>query len=75
MILFDTDHTTLLKHPESERGTRLMERLKARPSGQVVAVSIVTVDEQMRGWLASIAKERLSRPEWCSEPTRVVQFR
>ena len=61
MILLDTDHTTLLKYPESERGTRLMERLKARPSGQVVAVSIITVEEQMRGWLASIAKERLSR--------------
>lgn len=61
MILLDTDHATFLKYPESERGTRLVERLKARPSGQVVAVSIVTVEEQMRGWLASIAKERLSR--------------
>ncbi len=61
MILLDTDHATFLKYPEGERGTRLMERLKARPSGQVVAVSIITVEEQMRGWLASIAKERLSR--------------
>ena len=61
MILLDTDHTTLLKYPESERGTRLVVRLKVRPPGNVLAVSIVTVEEQMRGWLASIAKERLAR--------------
>ena len=60
MILLDTDHTTLLKYPESERGTRLVVRLKVRPPGNVLAVSIVTVEEQMRGWLASVAKERLS---------------
>ena len=61
MILLDTDHTTLLKYPESERGTRLVVRLKVRPPGNVLAVSIVTVEEQMRGWLASVAKERVSR--------------
>lgn len=61
MILLDTDHITLLKYPDSERGSRLVERLKSRPSGVVLAVSIVTVEEQMRGWLASVAKERLAR--------------
>ncbi len=26
MILLDTDHTTLLKYPESERGRRMIDR-------------------------------------------------
>lgn len=61
MILLDTDHATFLKYPEGDRGARLVERLKARPPGQVLAVSIITVEEQMRGWLTSIAEERLAR--------------
>ncbi len=58
MILIDTDHVTLLKYPESERGRRLIERLEAAPKSEVVGVAIVTVEERMRGWLAAIAKER-----------------
>lgn len=58
MILVDTDHATFLKYPESERGRRFIDRLKAAPQSEVVGVAIVTVEERMRGWLAVIAKER-----------------
>ena len=58
MILIDTDHATLLKYPESERGRRLIERLDAVPPSEVIGVAIITVEERMRGWLAVIAKER-----------------
>jgi tRNA(fMet)-specific endonuclease VapC len=61
MILLDTDHATFLKYPQGERGARLVERLKARPPEEDLAVSIITVEEQMRGWLASVAKERTAR--------------
>src|SRR5438105_1835942 len=61
MILLDTDHVTLLKYMESERGAGLAERLQARPADQVLGISIVSVEEQMRGWLAAIAKERHAR--------------
>ncbi len=61
MILLDTDHVTMLKYPDGECGARLVERLKARPPDQVVAISIITVEEQTRGWLAAIAKERQAR--------------
>ncbi len=57
MILLDTDHTTFLKYPDSERGRRLIERLKAVPESEAIGVAIVTVEERMRGWLAVIAKE------------------
>jgi len=58
MILLDTDHLTLLKYADNERGVRLNERLRRQPPEEVVAVSIISVEEQMRGWLAAIAKER-----------------
>jgi tRNA(fMet)-specific endonuclease VapC len=60
MILIDTDHATHLKYPESDRGRRLIERLDALPAAEVVGVAIVTVEERMRGWLATIAKEKLA---------------
>ena len=58
MILLDTDHTTYLKYPDSERGRRLIERMKAVSDSEAIGVAIVTVEERMRGWLAAIAKER-----------------
>jgi tRNA(fMet)-specific endonuclease VapC len=58
MILLDTDHISLLKYPSSERGARLLERLDAIPAGEIIAVSIVSIEEQMRGWFAAVAKER-----------------
>jgi tRNA(fMet)-specific endonuclease VapC len=61
MILLDTDHLTLLKYPDNERGVRLSERLRAQPPDEVVAISIISVEEQMRGWLAAIGKERHAR--------------
>ena len=60
MILLDTDHTTFLKYPDSERGRRMIDRLNALSASEVIGVAIVTVEERMRGWLAVIAKEKLA---------------
>jgi tRNA(fMet)-specific endonuclease VapC len=58
MILLDTDHTTFLKYPDSERGRRMIDRLESVSASEVTGVAIVTVEERMRGWLAVIAKEK-----------------
>ena len=58
MILLDTDHTTFLKYPDSERGRRMIDRLNAVSASEVIGVAIVAVEERMRGWLAVIAKEK-----------------
>lgn len=58
MTILDTDHVSVYKYAESERAARLHARLQALPPEDTVAVSVVTVEEQMRGWLASIAKEK-----------------
>jgi tRNA(fMet)-specific endonuclease VapC len=75
MILIDTDHTTFLKYPESERGSRFISRLEAVPESEVV-VAIVTVEERMRGWLAALAKERTAMRQVAGyrELTRLFEF-
>lgn len=60
MILLDTDHVTVLKMPASERRTRLVNRL-ALAHPEIVGIPIIAVEEVMRGWLTSIAKERASQ--------------
>jgi tRNA(fMet)-specific endonuclease VapC len=56
MYLLDTDHMSLL-HRAGEAGDRIRRRLELTPADQI-AVSIVTYEEQMRGWLADIARAR-----------------
>jgi tRNA(fMet)-specific endonuclease VapC len=60
VILLDTDHASALKYRDSERYKRLTARL-ATVIDEPIGVTIITVEEQMRGWLASIAKERQPR--------------
>ncbi len=61
MILLDTDPLTVLKYPDSDRYARLHGRLLAA-APELIGTTIFNVEEQMRGWLAAIAKERtLSR--------------
>jgi tRNA(fMet)-specific endonuclease VapC len=57
MILLDTDHLSVLQVPSSERRTRLVARMTLA-SGEDFGTTIVSVEEQMRGWLVAIAKER-----------------
>jgi tRNA(fMet)-specific endonuclease VapC len=62
MILLDTDHLTVLKYKASERAIRLSGRLAlASADGTPIGTTISNVEEQMRGWLSAIAKERLPR--------------
>ena len=60
MIVLDTDHLSVLQVPSSERRTRLLARL-ALAGNEVVGTTIVSVEEQTKGWLAAIARERQSR--------------
>jgi tRNA(fMet)-specific endonuclease VapC len=57
VILLDTDHLTVLKYTDSERYVRLHSRLLAA-APELIGTTIVNVEEQMRGWLSAIAKER-----------------
>jgi tRNA(fMet)-specific endonuclease VapC len=56
MYLLDTDHITLVDRG-GEEGERIRARLGTVPP-QAVAASIVSYDEQMRGWLAYLGQLR-----------------
>lgn len=56
MYLLDTDHISLLA-----RGGAAGERIRSRASGLAaseIAVTIVSYEEQVRGWMAEIAAAR-----------------
>jgi tRNA(fMet)-specific endonuclease VapC len=54
MFLLDTDHMSLLDRGGAA-GVNIRERLRAVPPDDI-ATTIVTYEEQMRGWLARIAQ-------------------
>jgi tRNA(fMet)-specific endonuclease VapC len=57
LLVLDTDHVSTLGFL-SEASVELFERIRA--SGQDATTTIVTVEEQLRGWLAEI--HRLADP-------------
>lgn len=56
MILLDSDHLTVLRFG-GDRSAGLRSRLFAANDPRV-GTTVVNVEESMRGWMASIAKER-----------------
>jgi len=57
LLVLDTAHVSILSFP-SEHSLELLNRIRA--TGQHAATTIVTVEEQLRGWLAEI--HRLNDP-------------
>lgn len=55
MILLDSDHVTVLRYPENEKYVVLRDRMEST-LGEAFATTVITLEEQMRGWLAFIAK-------------------
>jgi tRNA(fMet)-specific endonuclease VapC len=53
VILLDTDHVNVLKYPEHPRFASLTTQLNTS-ADQDIATTVITVEEQMRGWLAWI---------------------
>jgi len=57
MFILDTDHMSLLEWGSGAVGQRLHQRIHALPEGEVVT-TIITFEEQTRGWLAFQARAR-----------------
>ena len=60
MMLFDTDHLTILQYEGGTRRNQLLSRMALSLETEFSA-PIIAIEQHMRGWLASIAKERLAR--------------
>ena len=59
MIFLDSDHMSILRFRSSERARRLVDRIQH--SNEIVGTTVINVEEAMRGWIATLAKERLIR--------------
>ncbi len=57
MIILDTDHLTLLAFDTKGAGKRLRDRLET-VADDMVATTIITYEEQTRGWLAYQSRQR-----------------
>jgi tRNA(fMet)-specific endonuclease VapC len=56
MFVLDTDHLSLLQWGVGEEAERLRARLQA--ACEEVALTVVSYEEQTRGWLAYVARAR-----------------
>jgi tRNA(fMet)-specific endonuclease VapC len=61
VIILDTDVLSIVQRADGQEYDNLVERLDAEDDE--VAVSIVSFEEQMRGWLAFIAKANSSNQQ------------
>jgi tRNA(fMet)-specific endonuclease VapC len=57
MHILDTDHFSILQRPASAEAHRLRFRLESLSDDERF-VTVVTLEEQMRGWLAQIARAK-----------------
>jgi tRNA(fMet)-specific endonuclease VapC len=57
MIVLDTDHLSALRFTEHPRAIALTDRLRTSTEGPVGA-TVISVEEQTRGWLAEISRAR-----------------
>ncbi len=63
MYLLDTDHISLIDRGGPE-GEHIRAHLTAVPEGEVAA-SIISYEEQMRGWLAFIHSLHIGHHRFC----------
>ncbi len=57
MIILDTDHISVLEHPDAPRAKALAKRLAESPDRTIVT-TVITVEEQMRSWLDLLNRYR-----------------
>jgi tRNA(fMet)-specific endonuclease VapC len=58
MIILDTDVLTIIQRGEGELYARLAARLEVAAATQPICVTVISLEEQLRGWLAYIARCR-----------------
>lgn len=57
MVLLDTDHLSVLTWHDTPAAVTLRERLRSHPLDEL-GTTIINFEEQMRGWMAVLAKAR-----------------
>ena len=58
MIILDTDILSLVQRDDAPAGMQIRARIAQLPPDQLIATTIVSYQEQSKGWLAFVAKAR-----------------
>jgi len=58
MLILDTDLLSIIQRGSGEAYVRLNAWLETASDLHVIAVTVISLEEQLRGWLAHIAKAR-----------------
>lgn len=56
--ILDTDVLSLVQRRSEPGYTRLLARLRALPNGTTVWVTVISFEEQLRGWLEYVKKAK-----------------
>jgi tRNA(fMet)-specific endonuclease VapC len=74
MILLDSDHMSSLRYFDHPRCAALTGKLQAAADPQT-ATTVISVEEQMRGWLAEIKRRKANKqvPVY-AELTKLIAF-
>ena len=60
MILLDTDTLSIYQNPVNPETPALRARIAAVPRDELIGTTIITYEEQTRGWIGYVAKARTS---------------
>jgi tRNA(fMet)-specific endonuclease VapC len=63
IYVLDTDILTFLAHVDSPEAPRIRRRIAQLPSSDSVVTTIINYEEQMRGWLALLARVKSFRSQ------------
>jgi hypothetical protein len=74
VIILDTDHLTVLKYARDSRFMKLAQRM-ADSIDQDFATTAITLEEQLRGWLAEINRNRDPEKQTLPTQRRIVLAR
>ena len=76
MIVLDTDHISVLRYDSDPRHSKLKDRLRVAVSSEDIATTVITVEEQLRGWLARIHSEKhpAGQVMWYGKLTELLGF-
>lgn len=75
MIILDSDHLSFLEHSGNQQ-SRMLEGRLTQVVGEPLVTTIVSFEEQMRGWLAAMARARRvhDQPLYYTRLAGLVQF-
>ena len=72
MIVLDTDHMSILERRGTPAAASLLSRLAGLSLEEEVVTTIITYEEQMRGWMAYLARTR-SVPQQIEAYQRLIR--